>query len=106
MEDNLIVVAAYPVKYHDIEYNDDYITVTQNMTRRRVPKGYFFEDTGTHIYISSFYADIFQHKWKRKRFLLNKNTKDWSVYEKTEISKHSAIMVKPIKDNIIKELKK
>ena len=38
MEDNLIVVAAYPVKYHDIEYNDDYITVTQNMTRRRVPK--------------------------------------------------------------------
>jgi len=83
MEINIdeIIVIGFPVKYHGIEYHDDYVVITQNRTRRRVPKGYYFEDTGVNIYVSPYYAHIFQHKKTKRNFILNKETKNWRNYE-------------------------
>lgn len=97
---------AYPVRYHDIEYFDNYIVVTQNRTRRRVYKGYFFEDTGTHIYISDACANMFQHKNKKRLFMLNTDTKEWCDWRSVEIQKHYPEKRQPLDNNLIGELKK
>lgn len=104
LQENEIIITANAVKYHDIEYHDNYIVVTQNRTRRRVYNGYYFEDTGTHIYISSGLAHIFQAKSKQRSFIVNTETKEWREFETTIVEKHYAKKVKPIKNNIINEL--
>ena len=101
-----IIVTANAVKYHDIEYNDDYIVVTQNRTRRRIYNGYYFEDTGTHIYISSGLAHIFQAKSKQRSFIVNTETKGWREFETTIVKKHYAEKKERVENNIIKELVK
>ena len=77
LEENEILAPAHKVKYHDIEYSDNYAVVTQNRTKRRIPNGYYFEDTGLHIYISPFYSHLFQHKQNIRHFILNRFTKEW-----------------------------
>lgn len=96
LQENEIIVQAFAVKYHCIEYFDGYIVPTQNRTRRRIYNGWFFEDTGTHIYISSFYAHIFQHKKKVKQFIVNVETKDWTEYQDTIVERHKPEKVEPI----------
>jgi hypothetical protein len=99
-------VIANPVKYHDIEYHDNYIVVTQNQTRRRIYKGWYFEDTGTHIYISTYYSNIFQCKTKTKAFWLDLETKEWKPYIDYKVEKHTPEKLNPIESNFIKRLKK
>lgn len=103
---NEIIITANAVKYHDIEYCDNYIVVTQSRTRRRVYKGYYFEDTGTHIYISSYLACMFQAKSRQRSFIVNTITKEWREFETTIVEKHYAEKIEPIDNNIIEELKK
>lgn len=99
LKDNEILCSAHAVKYHNIEYNDNYVVITQNRTRRRVPAGYFFDDTGSHIYVSPYYSCIFQHKQKIRRFILNKVTKEWRDFQEYLIEKHIPAKIEPIKTN-------
>lgn len=101
-----IVVRAYPVKYYRVEYEDNYVVVTQGSTRRRVYKGFFFEDSGTHIWISSPCADMFQHGQKVRRYEVDTETKEWNIYEEIIVERHSAPKQEPKDNNILKELKK
>lgn len=105
VEDNRIICRAYPVKYRRIEYGENYVTIEQNRTRRRVPKGYYFEDTGAHIYVSSFYADIFQHKSSHRLFYLDKETKEWEALNPVEITTHRPTKHDAVESNIVEELK-
>lgn len=88
LQENEVVARAVPVKYHDIEYHDNYIVVVQNRTRRRIPNGYWFEDTGVHIYISLFYSHIYQSKSKIRQFIVNTVTKEWRLFETTIVVTH------------------
>lgn len=106
LADNEIVVTAFPVKYHEIEYHDEYIVVTQNRIRRRVYNGYFFEDTGANIYLNYSAAQMFQHKTKQRKFIVNTETKEFRDYIITIIEHHIPELIKPIENNTIQELKK
>lgn len=100
-----IIVNAQRVKYHAIEYHDNYVTIEQNRTRRRVPKGYYFEDNGVEIYVSTFYSHIFQHQAKLRHFIVNKVTKEWRDFIGVEIEHYTPEKMEPIDNNEIKELK-
>jgi hypothetical protein len=103
---NEIVAHAHAVKYHELEYHDDFVVITQNRTRRRVYNGYHFEDTGVHIFVSTFVSHIFQHKAKTRSFLVNTITKEWKDYQSVIIEKHKPEKISPIENNLIKELQK
>lgn len=105
-QENEIVVSAFAVKYHNIEYNDNYVTITQNRTRRRVYNGWYFEDTGTHIYVSTYMANIFQHKNKIRQFIVNTVNKEWREFKSVIIERHKPEKKEPLKNNIITILKK
>jgi hypothetical protein len=94
-DQNEIIVTAFPVKYHDIDYGKGFVTIVQNRTRRRVPDGYYFEDTGLHIYVSPYYAHLFSHKKKKKSFLLNPQTKEWRHFTAFNIERHIPERKKP-----------
>jgi hypothetical protein len=100
-----LLCSAYAVKYHDIEYHEKYVVVTQNRTRRRVYKGYFFEDTGTHIYVSEICAGMFQHKHKKRMFMLDTKTGMWEDYQTTIFDRHIPEKCNAKENNIIEELK-
>ena len=102
---NELIVCAHAVKYHDIEYNDRYVTITQNRTRRRVYAGWFFEDNGIHIYISTYCAHIFQHKRKIRQFIVNTETKEWRDFQSVIIERHKPEKIKKKDSNIINELR-
>lgn len=104
--DGKILCRAYPVKYRIVEYSERYVTIEQNRTRRRIPVGYFFEDTGTHIYVSSFYADIFQHKEKSKMYLLDRKTKEWEEVHTVMTETHRPGKIEPRENNIVEDLRK
>jgi hypothetical protein len=106
INENELIARAHPVKYHDIEYHANYIVVTQNRTRRRVPSGYYFEDTGSHIYISAWYADNFQHKAKMRTFIVNTITKEWRDFPQMIVEHHKPEHIEPIKSNIHANLTK
>lgn len=106
LNENEILVKAQAVKYHDIEYHDNFIVITQYRTRRRVYNGYYFEDTGIHIYVSSCCADIFQHKTKIRKFIVNTITKEWRAFESVIVEFHTPIKKNPINNNIHNELVK
>lgn len=101
-----IVVNACPVKYSDIEYHDNFVVITQNRTRRRVYAGYYFEDTGTHIYVSTACADMFQHKRKVRQFIVNTVTKEYRDLVTYEVEKNHPERVEPVENNIHEELTK
>lgn len=101
-----LVATTHPVKYHNIEYHDEYIVVTQNKTRRRVYNGWYFEDTGSHIYISERCSGMFQHKFKIRKFWLDTETKEWRDYVDYTIEKHTPEKLNPLENNTIKRLKK
>lgn len=101
-----ILCWAYPVKYSSIEETDEYIIIVQNRIRRRIPKGYYFNDSGARIYISEFYAYSFQHSPKKRAFILNKETKEWRDGEYVEIKRNIPEKIVPVPDNTIIELKK
>ena len=103
--ENEIICTAQRVKYHRIEYHDGYVTIEQNRTRRRVPDGYHFDDNGQHIYVSTFYSGIFQHKAKVRYFVLNKETKEWRDWQTVIIERHTPEKLEPKESNIIEELK-
>jgi hypothetical protein len=105
LAENEIVCPAHPVKYHDIEYHDDYIVVTQNRTRRRVKNGYYFEDTGTHIYLSVYVAGMFQHKYRERKFIFNTETKEFRDYKKVVVEKFRPEKLDPKQTNEIDELR-
>ena len=96
LHDNEIIVSACAVKYHDLEYCDKYIIVTQNRTRRRVYNGYYFEDTGANIYVSTYVADMFQHKSKIRQFIVNTVTKEWREFQSIIILKHKPVKKEPV----------
>jgi hypothetical protein len=102
--ENEIISRSNAVKYHRIEYCDTYVVITQNRTRRRVYNGYYFEDTGSHIYISSYYSSAFQHAQKVKNFIVNTVTKEWREYKMITVEKHFPDIKKPLKENIHNEL--
>lgn len=106
LNDNEIVCIAYPVKYHDIEYYEDYIVLTQNRTKRRVKKGYYFEDTGVHIYLSDYVASIFQHKKRQRKFILNMITKEFLDYATVKISIKTPAKIEFTDVQPIKELER
>lgn len=95
LSENEILAPANPVKYHDIEYSDNYVTVTQNRIRRRIPNGYYFEDTGSHIYISPYYSHLYQHKHKIRHFILNRFTKEWRNVPPVLIQHHIPERIEP-----------
>lgn len=106
LEENEIVVSANAVKYHGLEYHEKYVTITQNRTRRRVYNGYYFEDTGTHIYVSTFCSNIFQHKRKERKFIVNTVTKEWRDFVYKVVEVHVPERINPVENNTIPELKK
>lgn len=106
LKENEIICTAYAVKYYGVEYADGFVLVWQNRTRRRVPVGYYFDDTGTHIYISSFYAGLFQHKAKPKKYVLNKETKEWREWQEVIVHRHFPEKESTLENNEIEELKK
>ena len=95
-QENEIIANAQAIKYHDIEYNDNYVVITQNRTRRRVPNGYYFEDTGVHIYVSLYYADIWQHKRNIRKFIVNTVSKEWRNVPPLIIETHVPERIEPI----------
>ena len=103
--ENEIVVTSQRVKYHAIEYHDSYVTIEQNRTRRRVPKGYYFEDNGVEIYVSTFFSDIFQHQKKLRRFIVDMVTKEWRDFIGVAIEHYKPDKMAPIESNEIEELK-
>jgi hypothetical protein len=86
--ENEIVVSSHAVKYHDIEYHDNFVVVTQNRTRRRVYAGWYFEDTGTYIYVSTYCSGMFQHKSKLRQFVVNTVTKEWRDFQSVIVERH------------------
>ncbi len=96
LNDNEIVVSANAVKYHSIEYQDNYIVVTQNRTRRRIYDGWYFDDTGSHIYISTYYSHLFQCKRKIRQFIVNKVTKEWREYQSVIVERHRPEKLEPV----------
>jgi hypothetical protein len=88
LKDNEIICNAQRVKYHSIEYYDKYITIQQNRTRRRVPIGYYFEDNGSEIYLSLYYSCLFQCKKKIRKFILNKETKEFRDFNPVTVENH------------------
>jgi len=105
IQQNEIIVSACQVKYHDIEYHDKYVVVTQNRTRRRVYAGWYFEDTGTHIYVSTYCSGMFQHKRKIRQFIVNTVTKEWRDFQSVIVERHKPEKVNKIVEPI-KELRK
>lgn len=105
LKDNEIIVNAQRVKYRCVEYHDNYVTIEQNRTRRRVPKGYYFEDNGVEIYVSTSYSHIFQHQAKLRRFIVNKVTKDWRDFIGVAIEHYTPEKMEPRDNNEIDELK-
>lgn len=101
-----ILVSAVKVKYQEIDYYDNYVVITQNRTKRRIYSGFYFDDNGCEIYVSTVCAGMFQHRKKVKRFILNKETKEWKDYETVTVERHYPIKVLPIESNQIKSLKK
>ena len=106
LQDNEIVVNASAVKYHDIQYNDNYVVIQQNRTRRRVYKGYYFEDTGTHIYVSAFCAGMFQHKNKVRQFIVDTITKEWRDFKTVFIERHMPEKREVLDNNEVEQLRK
>lgn len=106
LQEGEIIVSANPVRYHDIAYFDDYIVVTQHRTRRRIYNGFYFEDTGSHIYLSTFVSGIFQCKRKERKFIVNTITKEWRDYTLTLVKHHHPEKKEPIPNNIINTLEK
>lgn len=106
LRENEIVVNAQRVKYHGIEYHDNFVTIEQNRTRRRVPKGYYFEDNGVEIYVSTFYSGIFQHQKKMRKFIVDKVTKEWRDFIGTLTEVHHPEKVEPVDNNEINQLKR
>jgi hypothetical protein len=106
LRDNEILATAQRVKYRRVEYNEGYVTIEQNRTRRRVPDGYHFEDNGVEIYVSTFYSHIFQHQAKIRRFIVNKVTKEWRDFIAVSIEHHIPERIEPKQNNIIIDLKK
>lgn len=106
LKPNEILCPAQRVKYFSVEYYDKYIVVEQNQTRRRVPKGYYFDDDGIYIYLSTFYSVLFQHKQKIRYFVLNKDTKEWRDWQSVFMERHTPEKKEALKNNIIEELKK
>ena len=106
LKEGEILCTAQRVKYHRIEYNDGYVTIEQNRTRRRVPDGYHFDDNGVYIYVSTFYSHIFQHKAKVRYFVLNKETKEWRDWQTVIIERHTPEKKGAKESNKIKELKR
>lgn len=100
-----IVVTAQRVKYRCVEYHEGYVTIEQNFTRRRVPKGYYFEDNGVEIYVSTLYSDIFQHQKKMRRFVVNKVTKEWREFVGVLVENFRPDKIDPVASNVIEELK-
>ncbi len=105
LKPNEILCPAHRVKYHRIEYHDDYVVVEQNRTRRRIRNGYYFEDNGQYIYVSTFYSHIFQHKAKIKHFVLNRETKEWRDWQEVFIDRHTPIKMEKVEHNEIEELR-
>jgi len=106
LRENEIVVTAQRVKYRCVEYHDGFVTIEQNRTRRRVPKGYYFEDSGAEIYVSTFYSHIFQHQAKLRRFIVNKVTKEWRDFIGVSVEHFTPEKREPKDNNEIDELKK
>lgn len=106
LKPNEILCPAHRVKYSHIEYSENFVTITQNRTRRRVYKGYYFDDDGEYIYISTFYSCNFQHKATIKHFVLNKDTKEWRDWQTIVIEHHKPQQKAQKEGNIIDELKK
>lgn len=106
LKENEIVCPSQRVKYNRVEYGDGFVIIEQNRTRRRVPAGYYFDDDGQYIYVSTFYSHIFQHKEKVKRFVLNKETKEWREWQDVIVEKHWPEQMNPIEKNEIEILKK
>lgn len=106
LQDNEIVVNAFAVKYHDIQYNDNYVVIQQNRTRRRVYKGYYFEDTGAHIYVSAVCVGMFQHKNKVRQFILDVNTKEWRDFKTVFVERHKPEKRDVLDNNEVEQLKK
>jgi hypothetical protein len=104
--ENEILCTAQRVKYHRIEYHEGYVTIEQNRTRRRVPVGYYFEDDGQYIAVSTFYSHIFQHKATIRHFVLNKETKKWRPYQTVIVERHRPEKIEPVSSNEISELRK
>lgn len=99
-----INVSTYSIKYNEIEYCEGFILLIQNRIRRRIPNGYYFEDTGSHIYISQGYAHLFQHGQKRKDFIVDTDTKEWEYAVK--ITSHIPERMGKLDSNIIDSLKR
>jgi hypothetical protein len=106
INENEIVAQAHAVKYHYIEYCENFVVITQNRTRRRVYKGYYFEDTGVHIYVSTSCSGMFQHKFKVRNFIVNTFTKEWREFNQTLIIKHKPEKRTPVENNEIHGLVK
>lgn len=106
LEENEIVVTAQRVKYHGIEYHDGYVTIVQNRTRRRVPNGYYFEDSGIEIYVSTFFSHIFQHQKKLRRFVVNTVTKEWRDFVGVSVTQHKPEKIDAVENNEKEQLKK
>lgn len=93
---NEIIVHSQAVKYHHIEYHDNFVVVTQNHTRRRVYDGWYFEDTGTHIYVSTYCSGMFQHKKKMRQFIVNTVTKEWRDFQSVIVERHKPEKKEPV----------
>lgn len=106
LNSNEIIVNACPVRYSDVEYHDNYVVITQNRTRRRVYSGYYFEDTGTHIYVSTACSHWFQHKRKARQFILNTVTKEYRDLVTYEVERNHPERVNPVENNLHDELTK
>lgn len=104
LQENELVVQAHAVKYHDIEYTENYVVITQNRTRRRIYNGWYFEDTGSNIYVSTYYSHIFQHKCKIRNFIVNTVTKEWREFKHILITEHKPEKIEPLENNRIDEL--
>lgn len=105
LKDNEILVTAYPVRYTTAEYCDDYVTITQNRTRRRVYNGYHFDDDGRRIWVSESCC-YFQCGRKPYKYVVNTVTKEWRRYHDVIVERHFAEHHEPIEQNEINDLKK
>ena len=101
-----ILCTAHRVKYSHVEKHEGYIVVEQNRTRRRVPDGYHFYDDGRSICLSVFYSCFFQHKQAARKFVLNKETKEWREWHDVIIERHQPERVNPKDSNEINDLKR
>ena len=106
LKEGEIICQAQRVNYHRIEYHEGYVTIEQNRTRRRVPDGYYFEDDGQYICVSTFYSHIFQHKAAIHWFVLNKETREWRNWQTVIVERHRPEKIEPVEQNEINELKR